>query len=261
MRILHFIWIVLLSGCTANRFYTPNTMQIPMLTGAGQGTVSGIVSRNSGQPGWEAQAVYSPLPHVAVLVNHLDTRYKGNLYTDFFPTYYELNFTGHTRLTEGGLGGYITAGPEKEYLLSAIAGFGQGITKNEYTLMPDLQVNEIYRSDWRYQRWFIQPALGLQYRHFQVGTGLRLVWVNYLDGNVNSRVGLAETERIELLDSSSPLFLAEMAWTIGWRLRPVVISLNSTVVVRGKDKVRQLDLASNFVSLGVGVNIHEMLGR
>ena len=34
--------------------------------------------------------------------------------------------------------------------------------------------------------------------------------------------------------------------------------LNSTAVVRGKNNIRELNLASNFVSLTVGLNLHEL---
>ena len=54
------------------------------------------------------------------------------------------------------------------------------------------------------------------------------------------------------------MFLTEMAWSIGWRFRPMVLSVNSTAVVRGKDSIRELDLASNFVSLSLGINLHEI---
>lgn len=259
-RALFFFTITLLAaGCTTSRFYTPNTMQIPMLTQAQEATITGGVSKSGKNSAWEAQAIYSPLPHLGVMVNHFDLRYNGSTQTDYTPfSYFETDFKGKSRLTEGGVGGYYQLGPNKEYLISLFAGFGQGHTENEYSLPPDLQNPETFQSDWNFQRWFAQPSLALKYRRFQVGTALRFVWVNYLDGNINSRVGILETERIQLLESSSPLFLTEMAWSVGWRFRPMVLSLNSTAVVRGKDSVRELDLASNYVSLTLGFNIHEL---
>jgi hypothetical protein len=251
---------LLLSACTTNRFYTPNTMNIPMLAEAGQGTITGGVTTGSKNTGWEAQATYSPIKHLGLMVNHFDLRYKGETSTTLpISSFFEQTaYTGKTRLTEGAVGGYYQVGPEKEYLLSLFAGFGQGHTENRYTPYSDPPSTEAFVSDWRYQRYFIQPALSLKYNRFQVGTGIRFGWVNYLDGNINSRVGQVETQRIELLESSSPLFFTEMAWSIGWRLKPIVVSLNSTAVVRGKNTLRDLDLASNYVSLTVGLNIHEL---
>lgn len=249
----------LAAGCTTSRFYTPNTIQIPMLTKAQEATVGGGVSKSGKSSAWEAQAIYSPLPYLGVMVSHFDLHYEGVAQTDNTPfSFYETEFKGKTRLTEGGIGGYYQLGPNKEYLMSLFGGFGQGNTENKYFPPPDFQIQETYNSDWRYQRWFVQPALAMKYNRFQVGTALRFVWVNYLDGNINSRVGILETERIQLLESSSPLFLTEMAWSIGWRFRPAVLSLNSTAVVRGKDSIRELDLASNYVSLTVGLNLHEL---
>ena len=253
---------LLVPACTTNRFYTPNTMNIPMMTERGQGTVAGGLTASSKNTGWEAQATYSPVKHLGLMVNHFDLRYKGE--TQLIPPVFSSFFVegspykGQTRLTEGAIGGYYQVGPQEEYLLSLFAGFGQGRTENRYSQPVDQQNQEVYVSNWRYQRYFLQPSLGLKYQRFQVGTGIRFAWVNYLDGNINSRVGQLETRRIELLENSSPLFLAEMAWTIGWHFKPVVLSLNSTSVVRGKNTLRDLDLASNYVSLTVGLNIHEL---
>ncbi len=255
--------VLLFGSCTTNRFYTPNTMQVPMLTGPKEGTVAGGFTKSNDNRGWEVQALYSPLPHLGVMVNHFAVQYKGSTglhYYSFLPSYNSL-FSGQTRLTEGGLGGYYLTGPAKEYLMSCFAGFGKGRTLNRYEAAPDLQTTETFDAEWHYQRWFIQPALGLKYRRFQVGTGLRFVWVHYLDGEINSRMGQEEVKRIELMQTSSPLFLAEMAWSIGLRLRPVVLTLNSTAVVNGKKNLRNLDLASNFVSLSLGLNLHEIWRR
>lgn len=251
--------LVVAAGCTTSRFYTPNTIQIPMLSGAQQATAAGAVSKSGSHSAWEAQAIYSPLPYVGVMVNHIDLRYKGSAQTDNTPFFFsETEYEGNTRLTEGGLGGYYQVGANKEYLLSLFGGFGQGRTENRYLPPPDAPGRETYNSDWGYQRWFVQPALAMQYRKFQVGTALRFVWLNYFDGNINSRVGLLETERMQLLETASPMFLTEMAWSFGWRLRPFTLSLNSTAVVRGKDSIRLLDLASNYVSLSLALNLHEI---
>lgn len=152
----------------------------------------------------------------------------------------------------------MSAGPKKEYLLSLFAGFGKGFTQNQYEPPQDKPTTETFNSEWNFHRWFLQPALGMKYRRFQVGTGIRFVLVDYLNGAINSRVGLQELERIELLESSSPIFLTEIVWTIGWRIRPVVISLNSTGVVRGKNSIRELQPVSNHVSLTLGLNFHEL---
>lgn len=248
---------LLLPACTTNRFYTPNTMQIPMLTAKGQGTVSAGFAKDKNDTGWEVQSIYSPVKHLGLMLNHYALRYDGTTITDFSSSFYRAAYDGHTRFTEGALGGYFQTGSQKEYLLSLFSGFGQGYTKNTYSL-PDIPSTETYVSEWDYRRFFIQPALGLQYRRLQIGTGLRFAWINYFNGNINSRVGVQETERIALLEHASPLFLTEMTWTIGWRLRPVTLSLNSTAVVRGKNSIRELDLASNYVSLMVGLNLHEL---
>lgn len=266
MRITRFLpaaigSALLLSSCSTSRFYTPNTINIPMLSEAGEGTVSGAFSQKNGRSGLEAQAIYSPVKHLGFMANYFNVHYSGKTVTDISSFFYETQYEGHQRFAEGGIGGYFQAGPSDEYLLSLFAGLGQGKTFNRYSPPPDAVIQDTYDSDWRYRRWFVQPALGLKYRRFQVGTALRFAWVNYLDGNINSRVGVLETDRIQLLDDSSPLFLTEMAWSFGYRLRPVIISLNSTAVVRGSDALRELDLATNYVSVSVGLNIHELKKR
>ena len=250
---------VLFSRCTTNRFYAPNTMQVPMLAQQQEATISGSYSKTRKLSGFDVQGMYSPLPHVGLMASHFDIRYNGSVYTEFSPFFYESQYNGRSRLTEGGTGAYTQVGPNKEYLLSLFGGFGQGNTLNRYSPPPDMQTTETFDSRWKYRRWFVQPALGMKYRRLQVGTALRFVWLDYYEGDINSRMGILETERIQALESNSPLFLTEMAWTIGLRLRPLVLSLNSTAVVRGKDAVRDLELASNYVSFSVGLNLHELV--
>lgn len=254
--------LLLLAGaCTTSRYYTPNTMQVPMLGGAGEGTVSAGFTKDGDDSGYEFQGIYSPLPHLGLMVQHFNLRYEGTTYADFTSSFSASPYKGHSRLTEAGLGGYMSVGPQKEYLISLFGGYGQGRTENRYSPPLDMPGTETYNSHWSYQRFFVQPALGMKYRRFQVGTGLRFAWVNFYDGVINSRVGILETQRIELLEGTSPLFLTEMVWTIGWRLRPVVIKVNSTGVVRGKKSIQELDLASNYVSLTVGLDLHEIKWR
>lgn len=257
---LPLLALLLASACTTNRFYTPNSMNAPMMTDKGQGTVAGGLAANADNTAWEVQATYSPVKHLGLMVNHFNLRYQGeaNLTQSPFSFFIPSAFEGSTRLTEGAVGGYYQVGTQQEYLLSLFAGFGQGRTENRYEPPPDQPNGEVYVSDWRYQRYFLQPSLSIQYKRFQVGTGMRFAWVNYLDGNINSRVGPLEVQRIERLEQNSPLFLTELGWSIGWHLKPVVLSLNSTAVVRGKNTLRDLDLATNYVSLTAGLNIHEL---
>ena len=263
MNILHYslmLLAALTAGCTTNRFYTPNTMQVPMLSGKNQATVTAAAGISGKYTGWEAQAIYSPLNHVGLMFNHSDIRYDGSVVlTDPISSFFfETPYTGRARLTEGGLGGYLQAGAHDEYLLSLFAGFGQGRTRTEYTPPQDPPTTETYNAEWRVQRWFVQPALGMQFKRLQVGTGLRFAWVNYLDGSINARVGPLEVDRFQRLENFSPAFFTEMVWTIGWRFRSLVLSLNSTAVVRGSNTLRDLDLASNYVNIGLGIDLHAL---
>ena len=141
--------VAMAAGCTTSRFYTPNTMQIPMLSHAQEATITGGVSKSDENSAWEAQAIYSPLPHLGVMVNHFSLHYSGAAQTDSSPfSFSESDYEGDTRLTEGGIGGYYQLGPNKEYLVSLFAGFGQGHTENRYASPPDLQNVETYISDW-----------------------------------------------------------------------------------------------------------------
>ena len=257
------IGALLLSSCTTNRFYTPNTMLVPTLSDAGQATVRAGVSKDSDNSAFEAQAIYSPLPHLGIMASHFNLNFSGSHQPTSFsfppsPVAEFFDYDGKSRFTEAGVGTYYQIGKQKEFLLSAFAGYGQGKTENQYSRPTDSQGIETFDSQWEYQRWFFQPGLSMQYRRFEVGTGIRFSWLNYFNGSINSRVGFGETERVELLDNTQPIFLTEVAWSFGWRLRPMVISLNSTAVVRGKSSLRSLDLASNYVSLTVGLNIHEL---
>jgi len=187
--------------------YAPNMVNIPCLTQKGDATLGIGWGRGAEFQALELQAVYSPLPHFAVMANYFGARDKDvrkNLLngTDFY-------------LWETALGIYEKA-PKGS--ASLFAGFGSGNLYSHYgadrTAAFDLK------------RVFIQPGLNYRSAYFQAGLGLRLNYLFYQKGIVSFAIDEPDIRYIQNLEKASPVFLPELGINVGMRIKPITISLN-----------------------------------
>ncbi len=249
--------VLMLVSCTSSRFYTPNTINLPAMSQKGEGAVSGATFFGS-NTGWEAQASYSPAPSVGLMANYFSLNYTGNLEIFSggfpFPPAPAVSFNGRMRFGEAGAGFYRHAGKNQEYLLSLFGTAGWGHARNRY-IEPDVPLKEVEWSFWRYA---LQPGVRLQHKQMRFGAAFRFSYVQYTNGRIDARIPRVELDRIELLETQSPMLFWEVLWTIGYHFRPVTLSLNTTGVALGSKSLNELNLASNHVSLMATLNLHEL---
>jgi hypothetical protein len=249
--------VVMLASCTSSRFYTPNTINLPVMNDKGEGTVSGATFFGS-NAGWEAQASYSPAPSVGLMANYFSLNYTGNLdifSSGFpFPPNPAVRFNGRMRLGEAGAGFYRHAGKNQEYLLSLFGTAGRGHARNRYE-EPDVPSKE---AEWSFWRYALQSGVRLQHKQMRFGAAFRFSYVQYTNGRIDARIPRVELDCIELLETQSPMLFWEVLWTIGYHFRPVTLSLNTTGVALGSKALNALNLASNHVSLMANLNLHEL---
>ncbi len=245
--LLRLCWILLcLGSCTSSRFYSPNTVNLPDIGQKGEGALSagGFLSSNSS--GWEAQAAYSPLSHLALSASFLHLRQKKEesaIFPPFpFPGSSGLSVEGVTQFGEIGVGYYRFAGKQQEFLFSSYGLVGTGQVSNSY--QPGG-----YRARWSYWRYALQPGVRLRHRNFRMGAAFRFSWVAFDQGYIDARIDANELGRIYLLEAQSPFLLWEMFWTIGYCFRPLTLSVNTTSVVLGKRAINDLELANNHMCL------------
>lgn len=194
--------------------YAPNTMNIPCLAKKGDVIIGLGWGRGDAFQALELQGVYSPIPHLAVMVNYFSARLKDvrKFYDQGTDSYFG----------EAALGAYEQM-PKGS--ASIFAGYGTGRLFSNYRPgATDLN------SDLTVKRLFIQPGLSYRSNLFQAALALRLSRLVYNKGRVSYNIDSPYLFYIQNVDKESPLFLPELGLQSGIRIKPVTISLNITSI-------------------------------
>lgn len=150
MRTLSLLALILiLTACAP--VYFPNQLQTPLLKDKGEALVTASV----GAGGYEAQAAYSPVKHLDLLMDvaFLDSEDRSN---------FQL---------EGGLGGYTTINNLLQ--LEILGGGGAGYSRS-YTSGTFAEENEGL-----FSRFYIQPNIFLISKYADVGLATRTSVVSF----------------------------------------------------------------------------------
>lgn len=155
-----FIWLALVAfGCAPT--YVPNVRNSPLFTKGGE--VQGSMQWGNG---FEGQAAVSITNHIGVMGNILYAdreRFDPDDYDDY-----------HKHLFyEGGIGYYTN---DDLWCFEVFAGYGrgEGSSKNEF-----LGVDAPAPATGKYERYFIQPAFGLNKKVMHVGFVMRVSVVDF----------------------------------------------------------------------------------
>lgn len=192
-------------------YYTPNITHVPVLLQKNDGSAGVGMSWGSDYFAVEAQGVYSPVSHAAVMLNYFDNG-KWDIRKN------ESQGTSY-RFFELGLGGYY---PLERGSASIFAGVGQGNLYNYYGA-------ENY-SDFTLRRFFIQPGLVYEDKFFTCGLTLRFSRLSYPKGQSSFDIDPSELESIRKIEEDSPFFLPELGLSGGLKFSPFSISINLTSV-------------------------------
>lgn len=228
-------------GCSHQHYYyVPNNMPIPALHNRYDALASAAVSRFGG---WEAQAVFSPFRHTAVMYN----------YMKFNNTSSEL-MQGH--LHEGGVGAYYSQKPLSCHL---IAGYGGGIVENEYRFGEKSTTAD---SRLGFRRWFLQPGFVLQTEGFRFGMAARQLWLEYSDGTVNTyKTPADELVLIQAIEEEMSFRFIEIGISMGMRFHPLIISINSTWRPGDNTYLDKISFANSNYNLMFTLELHELWKR
>ncbi len=258
LRALGAVLVLGLMGCSSNRFYAPNTVNLPYLSHKGDATISGGGTISVDNIGLEGQASHSPIEGVGVTASFFGLRHRGLLSSPPSPSISSvvIEFNSRTTFGEVGLGFYRKVGKEQKHIFNLYSTVGMGRMHNTYREHGKATTSAV----WNLQRYALQPGIRLQHKRLHFGTALRASYIRYSSGNIDARVNIEELARIELIEEKSPFLVGEVLWTVGYHLSPVILSLNSTSVALGNPALNELGLASNHVSLMASFNLHEIKG-
>ncbi|HET9054110.1 MAG TPA: hypothetical protein VFM90_08055 [Cyclobacteriaceae bacterium] len=161
--------IVLLIATSCAPVYVPNARNSPMFQGAGEVQVAAQLSA-----GTEAQAAVALTNHVGVMSNFAYVSRTSDEYD---------NYIRHS-FFEGGIG-YFENADRISYEVFAGYGRGKGITYDTYDFgTPD----DPLKVTGRYQRFFIQPAIGTNHKRiFNWSAVMRLSVVDFTDFETGSQ--------------------------------------------------------------------------
>lgn len=211
--------------------YAPNTLNIPGLAQKGDLAVSLGWGRGNVFQALEGQCVYSPMSQLAVMANYFGVPNKN---------VQQMKAQGTTaHFGEAGIGVYQ---PFSKVTASFFAGYGLGRFFSNYTPM-----DQDIHSTLIVQRWFLQPGLHYRNDFFQAALGLRLTRMTY-SGEIAYSLDPFYLQYIHNLEEKTPLFLPEIGFQAGIRLKPVAISFHITSIFPDTDDL-------NFSRLNASVSV------
>ncbi len=234
------ISLAMLSACN-HRYYAPNSIQIPHLKNQHDAMISGGIGFGPEYSAWEAQAVYSPIKHGAVMVNYFTASSDRDKINDATG----LSEWGKGNFVEVGLGGYQSL--NQNSVLSIFGGVGKG---NSYNFFGAERF-----ADLNFRRLFFQTGLSTQYKFLHLGLGLRLCHLQFTNGLVDYKIDEIDRQIIERIREDSPMWLPEYAFQFGWRIGPVLLN-NTLTYSPSNSGQKDARFAGSNIQLGVVFDLH-----
>lgn len=189
--------------------YAPNAIQFCQLKDKYDSSLGVGYGRTLSSRSLEMQVAFSPLRHGAVMVNYMDARRKAVTRQQDIGT--------SSQFAEIGIGAYEST---VHGTASVFVGYGQG------TIFTNYQLNRTVSFDFR--RWFIQPALVYRRNLFEYGVALRVNHLVYYHAEIDYSISSDELQRIQAIESKTPIFLPELGLHAGIVLAPCTFMLNIT---------------------------------
>jgi hypothetical protein len=252
MRNLFLLGFVALTlGSCSTIYYAPNTVSIPTVTQRGDLTLdAGVVGSNQVRGG-EVRAAYSPLQNTVLTASYMGMRGSYTEQGAFNPTTgttQELKYKGSGYMTELGAGYYRQVSPYST--LSIVASGAYGGSKNT--------LNRKF-ADLTFARYAIQPGLHVQGQVVDFGCGVRFSNLQFLNGRIDWTLDEFERQKIQRIETDSPLILTDFGVNAGFNLSPVRLRCNFTFSLSENNP--DYGFSSNIASLSAMVDLHKLFGK
>lgn len=173
---------LVISCCSCGRYYyTPNGVNVPMLTHAGQVHWDCGIGNDGDASIYDLQFAFSPLEHLGILAGYSSYSYKPeNPYST-----YDVDLKAH--LFELGGGYYHNIDKEGLFVFDIYSGAGAGALNSD-----------VYMKAFR---WFMQPGIGVRTSIVEFSFNWRLCNLRYYDLNDNFN-GINYLQSQNLADAS-----------------------------------------------------------
>ena len=153
MKKFALLSLIISSSCSAP-FYFPNSHNSPMFTKSGELQATACVVN-----GFEIQSAYSISKHIGLIANYSYASPRG------VSEAFNAGENYHQKFFEGGLGYFHN---ESTMLYEFFAGYGRGENSNT-------------NLSGKYERYFLQPAIGTHDKILQISFAPRISIVNFLE--------------------------------------------------------------------------------
>lgn len=245
--LLFFILAVLcFPACTRHYYYVPNTLSIPVIRVQHDANISIGVITTDYESGQEVKGFYSPVKYAALMFNHASLTHGNRTQTGANSFAF--------RITEGAIGAYY---PKYPFTFSLFAGYGKGITDHTY---PDERVSP--SSDLKayltMQRLFFQGAVDFRSRGIKFGFGARLSRLHFNAARIDASIEAEELEALRLIQQGTPFLLPELGSSLGFRIRPVLLTWDFTRIATNGRELKALQLARSSNSLTLTFELHAL---
>ena len=209
---------LLLSACAPHYYYMPNVQNVPLLQDKNDfrltASSSGANNSVDNISGSEFQGAFALTKKLGVMANYMQV--KGG----------DSQNGGDGKYMEAGAGYYRTL--EKHIVFEVYGGFGEGRQHHNYQTKIDSSTGFVssitkYKnggtSELSFAKFFIQPALGLTYKGFDISLSERISGLSFFKIQNNADTANAEWKSVNDILRNKNSFLLETAITLrgGWK--------------------------------------------
>lgn len=217
MRLLKLVsFLPFPAGCTSSIYYSPNTLNVPMISEKNQGSLA----IDSASESIDFRGAYSPRANLGVIAS--GSKIRGD------------SGRGSGYLVEGGAGYYRRIKSRllwDAYGLVALAGVGNPSTS---------MASAGFSNKARYLRYGVQPSFGFQSTHFDLAGAARLVRLSYFD------IRGATDSDVAYLKAQPSQFLIEpvVNLRVGWESVRIELQVGHSFNMTNKAFLQKDDIAS-----------------
>lgn len=216
------VFLFVFTGCAP--VYVPNSVHTPMLEDKGDGQVSGFV----GSSGFDVQTALGVSDHIGVSADFSYGQRADEEDDDFH----------RHQFGEVGIGYFNDISSWSQFEVYGGYGRGQAETVDEYVFITQQEI----RATGRYDRFFVQPALGFEVGPLRMNGAVRLARVNFYEFETSR-----ETQR-----RNNPVLFYEPALGLSVGTRAARVGVQAGASVPNQDPADiDFDYQPLWLSLGV----------
>jgi hypothetical protein len=234
--------IAVMTGSCSQKYYIPNTPNVPLFKEAGEARLSAGVGGSDEVSTTEVKAAYTPIKHLGIVGSYMHGKGGGD----------EGN-SGYGHIIEGGLGYYLPI--ERDFVFEVYGGFGGGNVKSSYSHYDDNSQMYVHdgSSELGFVRAYLQPSIGYTTPWFDIAVSMRYSNLHYNSFSTSYITNSEDAANIAYIKDHPTTSFLDEAITIrgGWKY----IKLQGQYLVSQKLNNSALPVYNNNFNFGVYLSL------